>query len=84
MDILLSGAIGALLATGITIFYHFKSEQINNRKQTLRLIVEWLDEFYTTIQLLSSNKEIYFIKNTESIPTGESGSSLCYMLVSSM
>jgi hypothetical protein len=57
---LLSGLIGALLASLLAIWYQNVAEVIENRKHVMIAVTEWLDNIYLRLQLLSSEKELVY------------------------
>ncbi|MBV8802048.1 MAG: hypothetical protein JO131_03610 [Gammaproteobacteria bacterium] len=69
---LLSGFIGALIATLLSIWYQHSTEAIRNRKYVMIAVNNWLDDIYLRLQLLCGQKEkfikqkslLYLSKNT--------------------
>lgn len=66
MDNLLSGLIGAFLATFLAIFYQFIFERKKTRSEILLDVVEHLDEIYTNLQSIHVEKDARF-KNKEGL-----------------
>ena len=56
-ELVLSGFLGALVATIITVLYQHTSEQVKLRRDVLLEINGWLDDFYTRLQAMHVHKE---------------------------
>lgn len=70
MGNLLSGLIGAFIATFLSIFYHFIFEQKKTRSDIMLDVVEHLDEIYTKLQSIHAEKDTRF-KNGDGMLTTE-------------
>jgi hypothetical protein len=70
METLLSGLIGAFIATFLSIFYHFIFEQKKTCSEIMLDVVMHLDEIYTKIQTIQVEKDSRF-KNREGLLTIE-------------
>ncbi|MDP8212258.1 MAG: hypothetical protein P9X22_03070 [Candidatus Zapsychrus exili] len=57
MNILLSGLIGALFATMLSVVYQYASEQAKYRGDLLIEVVNWLDAIYVRLQAMQIHKE---------------------------
>lgn len=65
MGLLLSGLIGALIATLLSILYHHISEQKKIRSDALMEIATYCDEIYTHLILIHGHRNLkYFKKET--------------------
>lgn len=71
MEMLLSGVLGAIIATIISVWYQHKSEQIRDRKCAIMAITDWLDNIYVNLQALSAHKEELISNQIESMPSDE-------------
>jgi len=61
---LLSGLIGALIATGFSILYHYFAEQVRRRAQLMLEVVSWADDIFDNLQVMLVAKErVYAIKD---------------------
>jgi mannose/fructose/N-acetylgalactosamine-specific phosphotransferase system component IID len=60
VGILLSGVVGALVATYLSICYQQTAEKIKNRKYVMVAVTEWLDNIYLRLQLLCAEKEQFY------------------------
>jgi len=52
MEYLVSGLVGALAATILSVCYHFLAEQIRLRRETALKAVEWADDIYDRVSEL--------------------------------
>lgn len=60
MGFLLSGLIGAIIASLLSVLYQYIAEQIRRRAELMMEIVKWADDIYERLQILTVNKgEIY-------------------------
>jgi hypothetical protein len=62
MGILLSGLIGALIATLLSILYHQISEQKKIRGDALMDIVSYCDDVYTHLNQIHGHKQFKYLK----------------------
>lgn len=69
MDNLLSGLIGAFIATFLSLIYHFIFEKKKTRSEVMLDVVEYLDEIYTKLQSIYSGKDARLRKNKEDLLT---------------
>jgi len=68
---LLSGFIGALIATMITIIYLYISEQVRKRSEVVLATIGHTDEFYHLIQEVLVYKDFLFKQAEQSITSEE-------------
>lgn len=57
LDILLSGLVGALIATALSVIYQYASEQSKYRGNLAIEVVNWLDKIYIRLQEMMIHKE---------------------------
>ncbi len=57
MESLLSGFVGALIATILSIFYLYLSEQARLRAEVMLEVVGYFDDIYTRLQMLHVDKD---------------------------
>lgn len=57
MEFLISGLIGALIATLLSILYNFVAEQLRFRRELILEIVSWADDVYGRLQEMHIQKE---------------------------
>ncbi len=57
MTILLSGLIGALIATILSVIYHYISEQSRLRSEAALEAIGYFDDIYKSLQMLNVDKE---------------------------
>jgi len=57
MLILLSGLVGAIIGTIISIIYHNISGQERRKEQVIMEIVKWTDDVYERLQMMQLQKE---------------------------
>lgn len=57
MKLLLSGFIGAFIATLLSIFYSYITEQVRHRREIMIKVVEWADDIYDKLEFLHVQKE---------------------------
>ncbi len=69
--ILLSGTIGALLATLLSMWYQHVSEQIRARKDAMRAVIEWVDNIYVRLQAMQIHKERIYTGQEPSLSAEE-------------
>jgi hypothetical protein len=67
MDNLLSGTIGALIATLLAVWYQQKSEQAKSRKDVMMALVEWMDDIYVRLQEMHIYKDHLYKKQELSL-----------------
>lgn len=70
-QILLSGTVGAVVATFLLVWYQHVFEQIKNRKYIIITVTEWIDNIYTRLQLLCACKEQLFEHQQKSMSNRE-------------
>ncbi len=56
-EILLSGTISALIATLLSVWYQYRSEQIKDRTDVIMAVVDWMDNICAHLLSLQINKE---------------------------
>lgn len=71
MHILVSGLIGALLATLFSLLYNHISEQVKLRIDFMMATVEWLDNIYTRLQTMQVHKERVYTNKAPSLSEEE-------------
>ncbi len=71
MDVLLSGFVGALIATLITVIYLYISEQIRRRFEVTLDAIGYTDELYNLIQIVIGYKDSLYTRNIESMSIEE-------------
>jgi len=56
MASLVSGLIGALIATILSIFYNYITEQVRYRREIMLKVVEWAEDVYDCVEQMSVQK----------------------------
>lgn len=70
-EILLSGTLGALIASLLSVWYQHISEQIKSRKDTMRAVIEWVDNIYVRLQAMQVYKERVYTGQEPSLSVEE-------------
>ena len=69
--ILLSGTIGALMATLLSVWYQNRSEQIKNRTDVIIAVVDWADSICAHLTALQVDKERRYAGQSPSLSNEE-------------
>jgi len=67
LEILLSGILGAVIAALLTVWYQHFSEHSKSRKNTMRAVMEWVDNIYLRLQSMQVDKERVYIGKSGSL-----------------
>ncbi|MBI4309708.1 MAG: hypothetical protein HY591_05205, partial [Candidatus Omnitrophica bacterium] len=67
LEILLSGTIGALIATLLSVWYQHHSEKIKSRKDVMMAVIEWLDNTYVRLQAMQVDKKRVYTGQASSL-----------------
>ena len=59
--VLLSGAIGALLATGLTVAFTIWKEQVQLKSDAMLAVVRWADDTYLRVMDLRTSKQAAYV-----------------------
>lgn len=69
MEFLLSGLVGGLIATILSIVYHYIAEQVRRRSNVMMEVVEWADNVYEHLQVMHLQKDYFYNEKTaEELP----------------
>lgn len=60
MTFLLSGLIGALIATILSVIYHYLSEQSRLRSEVALEVIDYFDDIYKRLQMLHVDKNAVY------------------------
>jgi hypothetical protein len=71
MKLLLSGLIGAFIATTLTIIYNYIREQVRHRRDVMMQAVSWVDDIYDRLQMMQVQKERVYAGKEPAITTEE-------------
>lgn len=71
MEILLSGLLGALFATILTIFYQYVGEQNKLRVDVMLEAVAYFDDIYENLQILHALKDALYRKDKKELSEDE-------------
>ena len=71
MGFLLSGLIGAIIASLLSVLYQYITEQIRRRAELMMEIVTWADDIYERLQIMSINKEEIYAGGKPYLTRGE-------------
>ena len=71
MDYLLSGFIGALIATILTVVYLYIADKVRLRTEITLEVVAYCDDIYDRLQVMHSLKDITYVQNDNLITTDE-------------
>ena len=71
MKLLLSGLIGAFIATTLTIIYNYIREQVRHRRDVMMQTVSWVDDIYDRLQMIQVQKERAYTGKEPALSTEE-------------
>ena len=71
MRLLLSGLIGAFIATTLTIIYNYIREQVRHRRDVMMQAVSWVDDVYDRLQMIQVQKERMYTGKEPALSTEE-------------